>query len=135
MDSHREANAAEDRRRAVQVREARRLRSISHPAKHSTYPAKLSAWPPPHGIEVETDDGNINLSDLGPAPYWEESGLVFPKAGDQIQATGYVVEIDGTDRYIPTAITIDGETLELRDSETGKPLWRMPPPRFEDNNE
>ena len=89
----------------------------------------------PHGIEVETDDGNINLFGIGPVKYWEESGFDFPETGDQIQATGYILEADGLERYIIVTITIDGETFELRDSETGEPLWRMPPPRFEDDNE
>ena len=89
----------------------------------------------PHGIEVETDDGTVNLFGIGPAKYWEELGFYFPEAGDQIQATGYILDADGLERYILFTISIDGETLELRDSETGEPLWRMLRPRFEDNND
>jgi hypothetical protein len=45
-------------------------------------------------------------------------------ARDVIEINGYIVDYNDVQRNIAVFITIDGQTIELRDPETGAPLWR-----------
>lgn len=79
---------------------------------------------PPHGLVLSTTDGNVDLFGIGPAKYWEDQGVELPEVGGVVQVEGYIVEFDGLERYIAMSMTVNGVTIELRDSEDGAPLWR-----------
>lgn len=83
----------------------------------------ISSGIPGNGIVVATADGNILIYGLGPISYWTEAGLEKPAVGDTITVEGFTVDYNGEYRNIATSVTIDSTTLDLRDLETGLPLW------------
>jgi hypothetical protein len=66
----------------------------------------------------------ITIYGLGPERYWDDTGIDFPGVGETVQVTGTVRQLNGTERYIAFSLTTGGETIELRDADTGRPLWR-----------
>ncbi len=79
-----------------------------------------------NGIVIATATGNVEIRGLGPARYWEHEGVERPVEGDTITVNGYAVDFDGTVVNIVMSATVDGVTIQLRDPETGAPLWRRP---------
>ncbi len=75
------------------------------------------------GLTVATADGEIVVGGLGPVTYWEAEDVPLPVAGDAVSVDGVIVEIKDASRYIAFAVTVNGLTIQLRDPETGKPLW------------
>jgi hypothetical protein len=75
------------------------------------------------GMVIATSDGNITVYGLGPQYYWDNLETDRPDIGEQVVVNGYTVDYNGTPRNILTTIEIDGVTVQLRDSETGLPLW------------
>jgi len=41
-----------------------------------------------------------------------------------VSASGYTVNFSGVERNIAMTITVNGTEVQLRDPDTGKPLWR-----------
>lgn len=76
-----------------------------------------------NGLTISTTDGNITLSGLGPWYYWESLGIQRPTVGDSIEVTGYTVVYNELTLNILMTVTINGQTVQLRDPETGLPLW------------
>ncbi len=79
---------------------------------------------PGQGMEVALESENVTLYGIGPIWYWEALEVDRPVAGEEITATGYTVDFNGELRNIVMTITVDELTIELRDVETGAPLWR-----------
>lgn len=80
-----------------------------------------------NGIEISTTDGLVTVYGMGPSYYWGSLGLDKRETlaiGASLSVTGIVVELNGELRNLATTITVDGLTLDLRDPETTKPLWR-----------
>ncbi|MCP5108234.1 MAG: hypothetical protein GY950_32915 [bacterium] len=77
------------------------------------------------GFVIATADGNVELRGLGPVRYWESLGLTKPVEGDALTADGYTVDIKGNFVNVLMSIVLDdGTTVQLRDTDTGAPLWR-----------
>ena len=76
------------------------------------------------GTVISTEDGEVTLYGLGPLWYWDCKGISLPEVGDVIEVSGYTVEYNSVQRNVVTSITIGGESMALRDPETGVPLWR-----------
>ena len=76
------------------------------------------------GITIAADTANITVNGLGPQRYWDSLGAARPAVGDYVEVTGYTVDYNGNIVNILMTITIDGQTIQLRDPETGLPLWR-----------
>lgn len=76
------------------------------------------------GIVISTDDGEVTLYGLGPLWYWDCKEISRPDVGEVIEVSGYTVEYNAVQRNIVASITVGDEILELRDPETGVPLWR-----------
>lgn len=70
------------------------------------------------------DDGEIVIYGIGPDRYWESLGVFKPTTYEEISVEGYVLVLDGVERYIAFIITVGDETIQLRDPDTGAPLWR-----------
>jgi hypothetical protein len=78
-----------------------------------------------NGLVIATGSGNVTLNGLGPNFYWQQLNVVKPVVGDTIQANGYTVDYNGNLVNILMSIVLqDGTTVQLRDTETGAPLWR-----------
>ena len=89
-----------------------------------TYTGTVVGIVPGQGMEVALESENVTLYGIGPIWYWEALEVDRPIAGEEITATGYTVDFNGELRDIVMTITVDGLTIELRDAETGEPLWR-----------
>jgi len=77
------------------------------------------------GLVISTTDGNVELHGLGPIHYWYSLEVTRPVVGDVITAEGYAVDFNGTTVNVLMSITLDnGTVVQLRDPETGAPLWR-----------
>ncbi|MCP4716404.1 MAG: hypothetical protein GY868_14890 [Deltaproteobacteria bacterium] len=76
------------------------------------------------GTVVETENGDVTIHGLGPLWFWECIGAFRPVAGDLIDVNGYTVDYNDNERTIAVSITIDGQTVDLRDLDSGAPLWR-----------
>lgn len=75
-------------------------------------------------LTLSTIDGDVQLYGIGPAYYWESEAVAYPEIGETLTASGFIVDYNGIDRYVVITVTIEGTSIELRDPETGKPLWR-----------
>jgi hypothetical protein len=76
------------------------------------------------GMEISTESGNVKVYGLGPIRYWDRLGIDPPVVGDAVEVSGYAVDYNGVERNVLTSITMDGETVPLRDPATGAPLWK-----------
>ncbi len=77
------------------------------------------------GLEVDTGTEIVTVYGLGPIRYWDSIGVARPAVGETVTINGYEVTFsDGTTRTIATTITVGDQTINLRDPDTGAPLWR-----------
>ncbi len=77
------------------------------------------------GLEIAPDDTTIvTIYGIGPVRYWDSLGFDHPCVGDTLTVKGYTVDYNGVVRNIAVTITIGDDTVQLRDPETGAPLWR-----------
>lgn len=81
------------------------------------------------GLVLLVDGEEVTIYGLGPTSYWESLGVSKPQEGETITVIGYYHET--IDKNIAEIIIFDdGSEIELRDDETGKPLWRRNPPKL-----
>lgn len=77
------------------------------------------------GLVIATSEGNIDVRGLGPVRYWNSLEISRPVVGDVVTVNGYMVDFTGTVVNVLMSITLgDGTVVQLRDTETGAPLWR-----------
>jgi len=77
------------------------------------------------GLLLALSDGtNVTVYGIGPVRYWESVGVDRPAVGETVIADGYTVDYNGELRNIAMRITVGPDTVELRDLDTGMPLWR-----------
>jgi len=79
---------------------------------------------PGNGFVLATASDNVTIFGIGPVRYWQSLGLEQPTVGETITVTGYTVNFNGTLKNIAFTITVGGIEVQLRDPETGKPMWR-----------
>lgn len=76
------------------------------------------------GVKIDTGSEILTVYGIGPRKYWEDQEAEAPEVGDNITVDGYEVTFnDGIARIIAMSATVNGTTVQLRDTETGKPLW------------
>lgn len=78
------------------------------------------------GMVLDLGDTTVTIYGVGPERYWDQVGVAKPQVGETITAEGYTVDYDGVERNIVMTITVADETVQLRDPDTGAPLWRGP---------
>jgi hypothetical protein len=83
------------------------------------------------GMVIATETENVTVYGIGPIRYWDELGVVRPAVGDNVTVSGYAVDYNGVVRNMATTITFSNDegtetVVDLRDPETGAPLWRQP---------
>ncbi len=80
------------------------------------------------GLQVDNGTEVVTVYGMGPITYWNSLGIERPAVGDEVTIEAYEVKFsDGSVKNIAAKITINDETpqsIELRDKETGAPLWR-----------
>jgi len=95
-----------------------------------TYEGDVSYPVPGQGLLLALSDGtNVTIYGIGPVRYWESLGVDRPAVGDTVKADGYAVDYNGEVRNIAMSITVGTDTVQLRDPDTGVPLWRGKGPR------
>ena len=71
------------------------------------------------------DGSTADIFGIGPIWYWQLNSVDRPTVGEEVSVSGFTVEYnEGVFRNIAMTITVDGEAVQLRDPNTGYPLWR-----------
>lgn len=88
-----------------------------------------SIFPCGDAIQITNEDGEtFTICGIGPAFYWEELGITRPAVEDTITVNGAVITFsDGSTKTVAISIAIGDQLVQLRDPETGLPLWRRNP--------
>jgi len=76
------------------------------------------------GLVIAETEGNVTIYGIGPFWYWDSEGVDRPVVGDTVRVIGYVVDYNGVERYIAMTVWIGEAEIQLRDADTGLPLWR-----------
>jgi len=76
------------------------------------------------GMVIATEIENITVYGIGPAWYWDAVGVDRPAVGEIVRVIGYIVDYNDVERYIVMTIWVGETEVQLRDAETGLPLWR-----------
>jgi hypothetical protein len=78
-----------------------------------------------NGFKINTDEGEITIYGLGPKFVWDNATIDRPVEGDNITVEAFKIVLDNdTVRNVAISITDDeGNSLKLRDENTGLPLW------------
>ncbi len=77
-----------------------------------------------NGLVLDTDNGQVTVYGIGPEWYWEKNEVERPDIGETVTLNAYEVLFSDGTRYVASSVTIGNDTLNLRDPETGCPLWR-----------
>jgi len=86
------------------------------------------------GFDLEiSDDTTVTFWGLGPAWYWEAAELARPEIGDTITVQYYQVVCEEEKNIAVAIINSEDDTLELRDCETGLPIWIQLQKQFKGN--
>jgi len=80
------------------------------------------AWVPGAGLTIQTDGGPQTVFGLGPLWYWDAGDIDRPEIGESVSVVASGVTV--SDRKVILSITIEGQTLQLRDPATCLPVWR-----------
>ena len=76
------------------------------------------------GLKVDTGDAIVTLFGV-PVTALERMGFAPLTVGEDIVADCYEVTFsDGSTKLIAVSITAEGDTISLRDPESGRPVWR-----------
>jgi len=95
-----------------------------YPATSRTIEGTVVAFGAGGGMTVDNGTAEITVFGIGPVWYWGSQGINAPAVGDMVIIDARDVEfLEGT-KTLAVSITIDNQTLQLRDAETGCPLWR-----------
>ena len=74
---------------------------------------------------VETaEETQVKIYGIGPYWYWDANDMDKPTVGDAVDVSAFAVPFADGIRYVAQSITVGGQTIELRDLNTGCPLWR-----------
>lgn len=77
------------------------------------------------GMSIDTGTEVVTVFGIGPVRYWDVLDVARPQIGESVEVQGYEVTFsDGTSKIIATTINVNGSEIQLRDSESGTPLWR-----------
>ena len=75
-------------------------------------------------MTLQTGQDQVLVCGAGPVWYWEQQEMSWPQVGEVLQVEGYQVNLNGVATNIIMAVTTgDGKRLELRNPDTGWPLW------------
>lgn len=78
-----------------------------------------------NGLVIASVSGNETVNGLGPCYYWDNLGVVRPVVGDRVKTEGFAMLYNLTSVNVLMSITLsDGVKVQLRDPDTGAPLWR-----------
>lgn len=76
------------------------------------------------GMLLRDADGTVHeIRCIGPNRFWRDLGQDRPAVGDRVTVEGYEVQCGQETGNAAARFIIDGQTVELRDSQTGLPLW------------
>ena len=89
-----------------------------------TYTGSVVSLVPGQGLVLAVENENVTIYGIGPVRYWNSLDVARPAVGESITVDGYAVDYNGEVRNIAMSITIGEDTVQLRDPNTGLPLWR-----------
>ncbi len=75
--------------------------------------------------QIDTGTEIINVYGFGPVKFWNSLGVASPMVGEEVLIEAYEVTFsDGSSRLIAVSVSMDEDSVVLRDPDTGVPLWR-----------
>ncbi len=78
------------------------------------------------GVQIDNGEKVITVYGLGPLWYWEQLNIAYPAVTDNITVNGSKVTFsDGSTKIIALSIEIGDYKVDLRNAESGRPLWRQ----------
>ncbi|MDL1969547.1 MAG: hypothetical protein LWW94_01000 [Candidatus Desulfofervidaceae bacterium] len=80
------------------------------------------------GLIVKADNGKqIVVYGIGPWWFWRSQGIPRPRRGENVTIEAYEITLkNGNTCFVAARIITDKATIQLRDNETGLPLWCGP---------
>lgn len=84
----------------------------------------VSIGPQVGGLVMNVNGQNITINGIGPNRYWASLGISKPTVGETIEVFGYTVDYNGQMRNIAVSMILGDDSIQLRDPDTGCPLWR-----------
>jgi len=77
------------------------------------------------GLKVDTSEEIVTVYGIGSPAIWESLGYIPLEVGEEVSIDAYEVTFsDGSSKLIAVTVTSGEQTVDLRDPETGKPVWR-----------
>ncbi|MEI6127726.1 MAG: hypothetical protein WCQ99_14365 [Pseudomonadota bacterium] len=95
-----------------------------NPAIPRSIQGTITAFCTGSGITVDTGAGLVSVYGIGPWWYWDAQQMDRPKVGDTVSIDAQDVPLSTGVETFAIAITINDETIQLRDGTTGCPLWQ-----------
>jgi hypothetical protein len=80
-----------------------------------------SVGAPGDGLTIDTGEGLVSVYGLGPAWYWSQQNISRPAAGDRVEVL--ISSVSTAEEPVILSISVNGQTLSLRDPATCTPLW------------
>lgn len=85
----------------------------------------VAGQPAGDGLKVDDGNGITTLYGLGPVWFWSSIGVDRPAKGDRIEVDTRRIRLsDGSEQLAMMRIRFNGNDVQLRDPQTGRPLWR-----------
>ncbi len=79
---------------------------------------------PGNGMVLDTGTAVETLYGIGPVWYWERNSMDKPEIGETVTVAVETAAIADKTVKVIVSVTMDGQTLSLRDAGTCIPLWR-----------
>ena len=83
----------------------------------------ISVGVPGQGMVLALADRNVAVHGLGPLWYWDSHQWPSPAVGQAVKAVGRKVRYQGRVFYVAESLSFGGQTLQLRRSQDGLPVW------------
>lgn len=72
---------------------------------------------------VDAEGATHAIYGLGPRWFWQDAGVARPRAGDTVAIEGRMLDCGVGREKVALSVTVEGETVRLRDPTNGLPIW------------
>lgn len=97
---------------------------LVYPSTPVTIEGTVVSYTMGSGMLVDTGAGQETVYGIGPVWYWDSQGMDRPDIGESVIIDARSVEFPVGVKIIAVSITVEGQTIQLRDTDSGSPLWR-----------
>ena len=116
--------AAETNSRQNRQRQSEPVCSKVFNSEQKTFTGTVADIGKKNCLVLEVGGEQVKIYGLGPNWYWESLGIDKPEIADLVTITVYAIPFLDATRYVVASVTTaDGTIIQLRDPNTGCPLW------------